>query len=162
MNQELQNGLCMHLKISRNNLWNVPFTQAQAYQILYRLPTDWARQAVVKCSVMDLILAKSLFHKPFTNSIFEMRRELASNSLYPIQPSAVARQAGKGHNRCPMQSPFKSAWLCSMVTPVNATHHFHSSLKHRWSFFYSFCPVPLSNQGQRREVSVPSGCYFSH
>jgi len=117
--------------ISEMFLWQ---RNSQAYPILYGLPTDWARQAVVKCSVMDLIFPKSLFHKTFTNSIFETRRELASNSLYSIQPSAVARQAGKGHNRCPNQSPFKSAWLCSMVTPVNATHHFHSSIKHRRPF----------------------------
>lgn len=108
------------------------------------------------CVIYGTKHAKLALGRADSASMFEQcleEMELVSNSLYSIQPSAAARQAGKGHNRCPMPSPFKSAWLCSMVTQVNATHHFHSLNKHCRSFslqLLSSSPVqPGSEQGSK-------------
>lgn len=62
-----------------------------------------------------------------TYSLFLFEEEGISVSFTALYSAfSCSPSDGKGHNRCPTPSLFKSTWISFMVPMVNVMHHFHS------------------------------------
>lgn len=71
-------------------------------------------------------------------SLWFFRMEGISVSFTALYSASICSPSdGKGHNRCPTPSLFKSTWLSSMIPMVNVMHHFHSPNVHPCRSFWN-------------------------